>query len=115
LRRLRKLQVSNAEIEVLEGPNYGPFSTPNLPGFSNRLVRSWAKADYDFKQDAAAKLEAFITSKNSCPKHLNNFDHLDELKEIAWLTGCENFGEATSVPLLAAATLLNSRIAKLPE
>jgi hypothetical protein len=52
-----------AEIEVLEGPNYGPFSTPNLPGFSNKLVRSYAKADDDFKRDAAAKLEAFITSK----------------------------------------------------
>jgi len=63
LHRIRKLQVSNAEIEVLEGPNYGPFSTPNLPGFSNRLVRSYAKADDDFKRDAAAKLEAFITSK----------------------------------------------------
>ena len=63
LHRIRKLQVSNAENEVLEGPNYGPFSTPNLPGFSNRLVRSYAKADDDFKRDAAAKLEAFITSK----------------------------------------------------
>ena len=55
LHRIRKLQVSNAEIEVLEGPNYGPFSTPNLPGFSNRLLRSYAKAGDDFKQDAAAK------------------------------------------------------------
>ena len=63
LHRIRKLQVSNAGIEVLEGPNYGPFSTPNLPGFSNKLVRSYAKADDDFKWDAAAKLEAFITSK----------------------------------------------------
>ena len=40
LHRIRKLQISNAEVEVVEGPNYGPFSTPNLPGFSNRLVRS---------------------------------------------------------------------------
>ena len=62
MHRLRKLQVSNAEIEVLEGPNYGPFSTPNLPGFSNRLVHTYSKADDDFKRDAAAKLEAFIAS-----------------------------------------------------
>jgi hypothetical protein len=61
LHSIRKLQVSNAEIEVLEGPNYRPFSTPNLPGFSNRLVRSYAKADDDFKRHAAAKLKAFIT------------------------------------------------------
>ena len=40
LHRIRKLQVSNAENEVLEGPNYGPLSTPNLPGFSNRPVSS---------------------------------------------------------------------------
>ena len=63
LHRIRKLQFPNAEIEVLDGPNYGPFSTRNLPGFSNRPVRSYAKADDDFKRDAAAKLEAFITSK----------------------------------------------------
>ena len=36
LHRIRKLQISNAEIEVLEGPNYGPESTRNLSGFSNR-------------------------------------------------------------------------------
>jgi hypothetical protein len=31
----------------------------------NGLVHSYAKADDDFKRDAAAKLEAFITSKTS--------------------------------------------------
>jgi hypothetical protein len=36
--RIRKLQISNAEIEVVEGPNYGPNSTRNLPGFSNAGV-----------------------------------------------------------------------------
>jgi hypothetical protein len=63
LHRIRKLQISNAEIEVLKGPNYGPFSTPNLPGFSNKPINTYATPDYDFERDAAAKLEAFITSK----------------------------------------------------
>jgi hypothetical protein len=31
----------------------------------NGLVHTYSKADDDFKRDAAAKLEAFITSKSS--------------------------------------------------
>jgi len=31
----------------------------------NGLIHTYAKADDDFKRDAAAKLEAFITSKSS--------------------------------------------------
>jgi hypothetical protein len=42
----------------------------------NSLVHTYAKADDDFKRDAAAKLEAFIASKNAVR---------DTLKTPAWV------------------------------
>ena len=56
-----------------------PFLIELLMGHAgNSLVHTYAKADDDFKRDAAAKLEAFIASKNR-RKYLNNFDHLGKL------------------------------------
>jgi hypothetical protein len=43
-----------------------PFLIELLMGHAgNSLVHTYAKADNDFKRDAAAKLEAFIASKNA--------------------------------------------------
>jgi hypothetical protein len=36
------------------------------------LVHTYAKVDDDFKRYAAARLEAFMASKDFCRKHINN-------------------------------------------